>query len=120
MMKIRSRRRPQPDQPHAAYKSTLERAPRQPAVPLPQGATGCPGRLRPLGSLSASRDLTKQRTASTGERIIVAGKVWMKNGDPLPNTLVEIWQCNSAAVTTTMSITRCTARSEFPRGRPDS
>jgi len=31
-----------------------------------------------------------------GERIIVAGRVLDENGDPLPDTLVELWQCNAS------------------------
>lgn len=30
-----------------------------------------------------------------GERIIVTGRVLDEHGDPIPNTLVEVWQCNA-------------------------
>ena len=82
-----------------AYKSTTERAPRQRPVALPAGMT----------ELSAPRfdgavlfpnhdDLTRQVPGgeAAGQRIIVTGKVLDENGDPLPNTLVEVWQCNAA------------------------
>ena len=81
------------------YKSTIERAPRKPLVPLPQGAT----------ELSAPRfgesvlypghdDLTRQVQGgeAAGQRIVVIGRVLDENGDPLPRTLVEVWQCNAA------------------------
>ncbi len=31
-----------------------------------------------------------------GERIIVTGQVFDEHGDPVPHTLVEVWQCNAA------------------------
>jgi protocatechuate 3,4-dioxygenase, beta subunit len=88
----------QPDQPHAAYKSTLERAPRQPLIPLPQGATELSGPSFDRTVLYPHHDdLTKQTDGEPlGERIIVTGRVLDENGDPLPNTLVEVWQCNAA------------------------
>jgi len=82
-----------------AYTSTVERAPRQRPIPLPAGAT----------ELSAPRfdgtvlypghdDLTKQVAGgeAAGQRIIVTGRILDENGDPVPNTLVEVWQCNAA------------------------
>ena len=42
-------------------------------------------------------DLTQQRMAEPmGERIIVHGRVLDEDGRPVPNALVEIWQCNAA------------------------
>jgi protocatechuate 3,4-dioxygenase beta subunit len=42
-------------------------------------------------------DLTKQGEADPiGERIVVTGRVLDGNGRPVPHTLVEIWQANSA------------------------
>ena len=42
-------------------------------------------------------DLTRQHAGDPiGERIIVSGRVLDENGRPVPNTLVEIWQANSA------------------------
>lgn len=100
MMKIR---RPpagaQPNQPHAAYKSTLERAPRQPAIPLPQGATELSGpRFNEAVLYPKCDDLTRQVEGgeAAGQRIVVTGKILDENGDPLPRTLVEVWQCNAA------------------------
>ena len=42
-------------------------------------------------------DLTKQHSAEPiGERIVVSGRVIDEDGRPLPHTLVEVWQANSA------------------------
>src|SRR5262249_41157822 len=42
-------------------------------------------------------DLTKQHPGEPlGERIIVTGRVTDEDGRPVPNTLIEIWQTNSA------------------------
>jgi protocatechuate 3,4-dioxygenase beta subunit len=83
---------------HPEYRSTLERAPRQPPIALPQGATELSG-PRIDGSLLYPHhdDLTRQAAGQPlGERIIVTGRVLDENGDPLQSTLVEIWQCNAA------------------------
>ena len=81
-----------------AYGSTVLRHPKQPLLAVPQAAT----------ELSAPRfdetlyyphhdDLTKQCEGEPlGERIIVTGRVLDENGDALPNTLIELWQCKSA------------------------
>jgi protocatechuate 3,4-dioxygenase beta subunit len=42
-------------------------------------------------------DLTRQHSGEPiGERIIVSGRVLDGNGRAVPNTLIEIWQCNAA------------------------
>jgi protocatechuate 3,4-dioxygenase beta subunit len=42
-------------------------------------------------------DLTRQHPGEPlGERIVVAGRVLDEDGRPVPNTLVELWQCNAA------------------------
>jgi protocatechuate 3,4-dioxygenase beta subunit len=42
-------------------------------------------------------DLTRQHAGEpVGERIIVTGRVLSEDGRPVPHTLVEIWQANSA------------------------
>jgi len=81
-----------------AYRSTALRHPKQPLLAVPQSAT----------ELSAPRfdstiyyphhdDLTRQCEGEPlGERIIVTGRVLDENGDPIPGTLLELWQCNSA------------------------
>lgn len=81
------------------YKSTVERAPRKPLVPLPQGATELSAPRFGESVLYASHnDLTRQVEGgeAAGQRIVVTGRVLDENGDPLPRTLVEVWQCNAA------------------------
>lgn len=87
-----------PELLHPPYKSTAERAPRLPAIALPQGATELSGPRFDDTLLHAHHDdLTRQASgAPLGERIIVSGQVLDENGDPLPRTLIEIWQCNAA------------------------
>ena len=88
----------QPEYLYAPYKSTRTRSPSHALVAAPQLA----------GELSGPRftreevgtgydDLTTQGKApALGERIVVAGRILDLDGRPAANTLVEIWQCNSA------------------------
>lgn len=88
-----------PDLLSPAYKSTTERAPRQRPVALPAGMTELSGpRFDGAVLFPNHDDLTRQVPGgeAAGQRIIVTGKVLDENGDPLPNTLVEVWQCNAA------------------------
>jgi len=42
-------------------------------------------------------DMTRQgKGEPLGERIIVSGRILDDRGRPVPNTVVEIWQCNAA------------------------
>ena len=89
------------DQPrllYPPYQSTLRRAPARPRIRLPEGlaslATPLFGEL-PIGETDS--DLTRQHPGEPlGERIIVSGRIVDEDGRPVPNTLVEIWQCNAA------------------------
>jgi protocatechuate 3,4-dioxygenase, beta subunit len=89
------------DQPrllYPPYQSTVRRAPALPRIRLPEGlaslATPLFGEL-PIGETDS--DLTRQHPgAPLGERIIVSGRIVDEDGRPVPNTLVEIWQCNAA------------------------
>ena len=80
------------------YKSTVGRSPRQPAIVLPQTLSEITGPLLESERLDAlENDLTKQRSGEPlGERIVVQGRVLDEAGRAVPNTLVEIWQCNAA------------------------
>lgn len=81
------------------YRSTIERAPRKALLPLPQGATELSGpRFSESVLYSGHDDLTRQVKGgeAAGQRIVVTGRVVDENGDPLPRTLVEVWQCNAA------------------------
>lgn len=85
---------------HAAYKSTIKRAVTQPLVPLSESLSELTG----PGPVWAERnpedaDLTTNAgtgKAAIGERILVAGRVLDENGDPVPHTLIEIWQANAS------------------------
>jgi protocatechuate 3,4-dioxygenase beta subunit len=92
--------RPDVDPPllYPAYKSTRTRAPREPLVPL---AAGEDERTGPDFSrarfTSAEADLTRQSMSEPlGERIVVGGRVLDSRGQPVRESLVEIWQCNAA------------------------
>ena len=80
------------------YASTVLRAPKDPPLLLPHTLTEVTGPLlgaRRLGELD--HDLTRQHSGEPlGERIIVHGRVLEGDGRPVPNTLVEVWQANSA------------------------
>ncbi len=80
------------------YRSSQLRAPAQPLVPMPQWLTEVTGPL--LGAervTAADSDLTTRHPGEPlGERIIVTGRVLDSGGRPVPDTLVEIWQANSA------------------------
>jgi protocatechuate 3,4-dioxygenase, beta subunit len=80
------------------YKSTRLRAPRRERIHLPRVSTErsgpalWDGRVAPL-----DHDLTRQHDGEPlGERIIVGGRVLEEDGRPVPDTLVEVWQCNAA------------------------
>jgi protocatechuate 3,4-dioxygenase beta subunit len=80
------------------YRSTVLRAPSRPLVEMPHTLTEVTGPLLgdlPVGELD--HDLTRQHAGEPiGERIIVHGRVLDGDGRPLPRTLVEVWQANSA------------------------
>lgn len=80
------------------YGSSGLRHPKQPLYALPQNLTEVTGPL--LGHERVGRtdhDLTVQHEgAPLGERIIVSGRVLDSAHRPVPNTLVEVWQANSA------------------------
>jgi len=102
MSQITGYRRPtagtQPDYLFPPYASTVKRAPTQPLVMLPQTQTELTGPVFGYGEVKrGDHDLTQQHPGDPiGERIIVSGRVLDENGRPVPNTLVEIWQANSA------------------------
>ena len=76
------------------YRSTVLRAPKQPLTYLPHTLTELTGPLLGEGRVGElDHDLTRQHE---GERIIVHGRILDGDGRAIPNTLVEIWQANSA------------------------
>jgi protocatechuate 3,4-dioxygenase beta subunit len=88
----------QPDYLFPRYASTVKRAPTQPLVRLPQTETELSSPVFGWGEVKkGDHDLTRQHAGDPiGERIIVSGRVLDENGRAVPNTLVEIWQANSA------------------------
>jgi protocatechuate 3,4-dioxygenase beta subunit len=81
-----------------AYRATALRHPNEPLIFVPQTLSEVTGPVlgheRP-GPLD--HDLTAQHPAAPiGERIVVAGRVMDEDGQPLRQTLVEIWQANAA------------------------
>jgi protocatechuate 3,4-dioxygenase, beta subunit len=80
------------------YRSTVLRAPKQPLVVLPHSLTEITGPLLGEGQvLPGDADLTRQHDGEPlGERTIVHGRVLDGDGRPIPDTLIEVWQANSA------------------------
>ena len=90
----------QPSYLYKDYKSTILRAPTKPLV-MPKKSklklTGPVFKDFKLGVLD--HDLTKNAIKNgepLGERIVVHGKVTNEKGNPIPYTLLEIWQANSS------------------------
>ena len=85
---------------YKGYKSSVKRAPLKRLVPMKQTLSEITGPLFGHDAVQpGDDDLT--RNAGTGgeamgERLIVVGRVLDENERPVPNTLVEIWQANSA------------------------
>jgi protocatechuate 3,4-dioxygenase beta subunit len=81
------------------YKSTVKRSPEMEMVHIVQtlSETSGPG---PAWADVSEEDADLTTNAGTGgeaigERIIVTGRVLDENGEPLPGTLLEIWQANA-------------------------
>jgi protocatechuate 3,4-dioxygenase, beta subunit len=83
---------------HPDYKSTRLRAPRRERIQLPRASTERSGpALWDSRVAPHDHDLTVQHDGEPlGERIIVHGRVLEAGGRPVPETLVEVWQCNAA------------------------
>jgi protocatechuate 3,4-dioxygenase beta subunit len=80
------------------YVSTIRRSPSQPLVLLPTSLSEVTGPLFGFDRIGSSDfDLTRQHSGDPiGERIVVSGRVLDANAKPMANTLIEIWQANSA------------------------
>jgi protocatechuate 3,4-dioxygenase beta subunit len=82
------------------YKSTVLRAPQQHLIPLKSGLSELTGPAYdgpPLGELDGDLTRNGRRNGEPlGERIIVTGRILDEAGNPVPQTLVEIWQANAA------------------------
>ncbi len=82
------------------YKSTIYRAPKKPLIPIKQSLSELTGPVYGHESLDPSdNDLTRNSRKTgepIGERIVVSGRVLGDDGRPVANTLIEVWQANSA------------------------
>ena len=87
-----------PDAIFPAYKSTALRGPRHAPVrvelPLPAGQGV--GFRRELVSAGDADLTTRGASAPLGEKIVVTGRVTDEDGSPVRDSLIEVWQCNSA------------------------
>jgi protocatechuate 3,4-dioxygenase beta subunit len=81
-----------------AFKSSLLRAPKQPLVSLRHTLSEVTGPVfSPRSVAEHESDLTTQHAgAPIGQRMILFGQVVGTDGRPVPSTLVEMWQANSA------------------------
>jgi len=88
----------QPPLLYPPYTCSVRRAPARPLIQLPHTLSELTGPLyghNPIGE--TDNDLTRQHPDEPiGERILVAGRVMDEDGRPIPDTLVELWQCNAA------------------------
>lgn len=85
---------------YEAYQSTRRRAPRLPLIDVPLTLSELTG-PGPAISAVTPEDADLTRNAGTGgeaigQRIIVTGRVLDAAGNPVPGTLVEVWQANAA------------------------
>ena len=83
---------------HPEYRSTLLRAPSRPFLLLPRALADTSGPAFGHGTVGEyENDLTRQHDGEPlGERINVSGTVVDRDGRPIRNALIEIWQANSA------------------------
>src|SRR5262249_60446102 len=101
-MRLPGYRRPlaetQPAYLEPRYVPTLKRAPTRPLILLPHTLSEITGPVFGRADVQAGdHDLTRQHGGEPiGERIIVTGRVLDEANQPIPHTLVEIWQANAA------------------------
>jgi protocatechuate 3,4-dioxygenase beta subunit len=83
---------------HPAYRATLLRAPSRPFLLLPPALADTSGPAFGHGTVGEyENDLTRQHEGEPlGERIKVSGTVVDRDGRPIRNALIEIWQANAA------------------------
>jgi protocatechuate 3,4-dioxygenase, beta subunit len=88
----------QPPYLYSDYVATRLRAPKKPLIVLPKALSDTTGPAFGRGTLGElDYDLTRQHEGEPlGERIIVTGRVTDGDGRPVRNSLIEIWQANSA------------------------
>lgn len=88
----------QPQHLHPSYVSSIKRAPTQPLVSVPDTLSEITGPIFPREIVPPTGfDLTRQgKGEPLGERILVTGRVLDEDGRPVRDSLVEMWQANSA------------------------
>jgi len=95
-----SRRRLDADPPllFPDYRATRTRAPKLPLVPFEHTLSELTGPVYGHERIGqGDHDLTQQFEGEPlGERIVLHGRVVDDDGRPVPDTLVELWQANSA------------------------
>ncbi len=100
LAEIADEERPGEDPPYlyAEYRSTARRGPSRPLLILPHTLSETTGPAFGDGAVDElDADLTRQHEGEPlGERIVVSGRVTDDRGQPVRNTLVEIWQANAA------------------------
>ncbi|MEV5894286.1 protocatechuate 3,4-dioxygenase subunit beta [Nonomuraea fuscirosea] len=88
-----------PARDYTPYRSTQLRHPRQPLVPIKDPeAVELSGPVFGVTDVTPTdNDLTKQHMGEPlGERITVQGRVLDRDGRPVRNQLVEVWQANAS------------------------
>ena len=80
------------------YRSTILRAPSRPLLVLPAALRDTSGPAFGHSAVGTyEHDLTRQHDGEPlGERINVSGTILDRDGRPIRNALIEIWQANSA------------------------
>jgi protocatechuate 3,4-dioxygenase beta subunit len=88
----------QPPSLFPPYGSTVKRSPSLPLVRMPQTLTEItgPNAWSELMGDSLADLTTQHKGAPIGQRIVVSGRVLDEDRRPVPNTIIEIWQANSA------------------------
>ena len=94
----RKSKRDHPPALHEDYKSTILRSPKRAPINLNHTLTETTGPLFGHASIQpGDNDLSIENgEESQGQRIFVSGRVLDEDGHIVPNTLIEIWQCNAA------------------------
>ena len=80
------------------YKSTSLRHPKRELIRIDHTLTEITGPLFEDTEIQSGEDdlSIENNKDAQGQRIFVSGRVLDENAKPVPNTLIEIWQCNAA------------------------